>query len=259
MALSKNAIILIVVASSVVAATAVVVPTTVVVVNNNNTINFTLLNNAGVMIEAKGLRIYIDPYNLPSNQSDYPADAVLITHDHGDHCSSVALNLIDKEDTQFFFPEIITSYISWFDGTGVKPGDTFNIGPITVTCYEMYTFAPEGSYPSHPPESNYTSYLIDIDGFTFFHAGDSGNIPEYTQLTDLVDVALLPLGPGCQTMVDMQVVDAIDVINPTYFTPIHFAEGADISFINDFGTAVENCGCEIVHLNYFESTKFKIN
>ena len=128
MALSKNALILILVTGSIVTAAAVVVPT-VVVLNNNSTIEFTLLYNAGVMIEAKGVRIYIDPYNLPSNQSDYPADAVLVTHDHGDHCSSTMLNLIEKEDTQFYFPAIMTSFISWYNGTAVKPGDTFNIGP----------------------------------------------------------------------------------------------------------------------------------
>ena len=32
-------------------------------------ITLTLLENAGVMIEAAGLRIYIDPYDLPNNYS----------------------------------------------------------------------------------------------------------------------------------------------------------------------------------------------
>ncbi len=258
MAITKKAIILIILASSAVAVTAVVVPTAVVIVNKNSTINFTLLYNAGVMIEAKGLRIYIDPYNLPNNYSDYPADAVLITHDHGDHCSDTMLQLIEKDDTQFFFPEIMTSFITLFSGTGVKPGDTFNIGPIAITAFYMYTFAPIGYDSSHPQESNYTSYIIDIDGFTFFHAGDSSNIPDYSQLTDLINVAMLPLGPGCQTMVDQDVVNAIDTINPEYFIPIHYAEGADLIFLNNYGTAIENCGCEIVHLDYFEATKFKI-
>ena len=144
MALTKKAIILIILASSAVAVTAVVVPTAVVIVNKNSTINFTLLYNAGVMIEAKGLRIYIDPYNLPDNYTDYPADAVLITHDHADHCSDMMLQLIEKEDTQFFFPEIMTTFITLFNGTGVKPGDTFNIGPIEITAFYMYTYAPIG-------------------------------------------------------------------------------------------------------------------
>ena len=47
-------------------------------------VNVTLLANAGVMIEADDLRIYIDPIDLPSEYRDMPADAILITHDHGD-------------------------------------------------------------------------------------------------------------------------------------------------------------------------------
>ena len=120
----------------------------------------------------------------------------------------------------------------------------------------MYTFAPAGYDSSHPLESNFTSYIINIDGFTFFHSGDSGNIPEYTQLNGLINVALLPLGPGCQTMTGIDVVHAIETIEPDYFTPIHYSVGEDLEFIQNYGTAVENCGCEIIHLAYFESYQF---
>ena len=48
-------------------------------------IKVTLLLNEGVMIEAKGLRIYIDPLYLPSNYTDLPADVILVTHAHTDH------------------------------------------------------------------------------------------------------------------------------------------------------------------------------
>ena len=40
----------------------------------SDTIVLTLLENAGVMIEADGMRIYVDPINLPSNYSSLPAD-----------------------------------------------------------------------------------------------------------------------------------------------------------------------------------------
>ena len=46
---------------------AIVTPSVVVPLvrnNNDSTIEFTLLYNAGVMIEAKGMRIYIDPFQL---------------------------------------------------------------------------------------------------------------------------------------------------------------------------------------------------
>ncbi len=48
-------------------------------------INVTLLNNAGVMIETNGQRIYIDPFDIPRDYADKPADAIFVTHSHGDH------------------------------------------------------------------------------------------------------------------------------------------------------------------------------
>ena len=44
--------------------------------STTGSVTLTLLYNAGVMIEANGMRIYIDPINLPSNYSSLPADAV---------------------------------------------------------------------------------------------------------------------------------------------------------------------------------------
>jgi L-ascorbate metabolism protein UlaG (beta-lactamase superfamily) len=166
------------------------------------------------------------------------------------------VTMLSNDNTMIVFPEFMDAYISLYDGIGVIPGDEFQVGTISVSCYYMYTIPPEGYPSSHPVENNYTSYIIDIDGFTIFHAGDSSNIPEYAQLKGMIDVALLPLGPGCQTMTGIDVVHAIDVIEPSYFIPIHYQVGMDIDFIEDFGTAVENTGCEIIHLSYFESYYF---
>jgi hypothetical protein len=113
----------------------------------------------------------------------------------------------------------------------------------------MYTIPPEGYEASHPIEANWTSYIIDIDGFRIFHAGDSKNIPEYEQLTGTIDVALLPLGPGCQTMTDYEVVQALQDISPDYFIPIHFAEGADVTFLEEYSDDIEALDCEIISLD----------
>ena len=256
MSLTKKMKLIIIISSIVVATAAIATPTTIVVLNNK-TIYFNLLDNAGVMIESKGVRIYIDPYNLPNNYSNFPADAILITHDHGDHYDADIIDMLQKEDTLNVFPAIMTTQITLHDGLAVVPEDSFQVGHINVTCFYMYTFAPEGYFSSHPIENNYTSYLIDIDGFTFFHAGDSSNIPEYHQLTGLVDVALLPLGPGCQTMTGLDVVLALDIISPSYFIPIHFAQEMDEIFYVTQGSAVENIGCEFLRMPYYSDCTFR--
>ncbi|MHA1221580.1 MAG: MBL fold metallo-hydrolase [Candidatus Heimdallarchaeota archaeon] len=237
--------------------TAAGIPAIVVPLYNHNTITFTLLDNAGVMIEARGLRIYIDPISLPAEYAEKPADAVLITHQHSDHYQLSMVNLLQKNDTLNVFPAIMVTAINYHDGLAVVPEDQFQVGSITVTAFYMYTF-PVDIYPaSHPQEDNYTSYLIDIDGFTIFHAGDSKNIEEYEDLAGLVDVALLPLGPGCQTMADLEIVDVLDVIQPTYFIPIHFGLLACETFITSYGDLLTDC--ELIHMEYFTTHKFKID
>jgi len=216
-------------------------------------IKFTLLDNAGVLIESKGVRVYVDPINIPSSYSNSPADVVLVTHDHGDHYDYFSINRIRKDTTIFVFPEGMTTALNTFNGTAVNPGDQITYEHITITTFYMYTF-PFGEIPaSHPKAANWTSYIIDVDGFSFFHAGDSKNIPEYAQLTGLIDVALLPLGPGCQTMADMEIVDVINVIQPSYVFPIHYTPPANDDFYDTYGVLFQ---ASYVNLDYFSSYRF---
>jgi len=221
-------------------------------------VELTFLENAGIMIEAGDLRIYIDPVDIPSEYSDYPADAILITHDHGDHYQRGIIDMLQKEGTINVFPGIMEDEIDRHDGTGVVPGDEVSVGAITVTAFHMYTFSVTGGAATHPAESNYVSYIVDIGGFTIFHAGDSKNIPEYEELAGTIDVALLPLGPGCQTMADDEVVDAILVIEPSYFVPIHFTEGNNDRFVSRFGDSIEaGTYCEVCNLDHYTSYTFE--
>ncbi len=222
-------------------------------------VNVTLLTNAGVMIEAKGMRIYIDPVELPSEYGDSPADLVLITHNHGDHYQESTVNMLQKEGTVNVFPEIMRAEINRHDGVGVDPGDELELGSIKVTAFYMYTFSPVPGQPAgHPAESNFTSYIVDVDGFTIFHAGDSKDLQEYAELNGEIDVAMLPLGPGCQTMADTEVVDVLRVIEPAYFIPIHFTEGNNDAFVSRYGRSIEaTTECEVCNLDHFSTHAFE--
>ena len=223
-----------------------------------NTVKLTLLDHAGIMIEAEGLRLYIDPINLEENYTTLPADAVLITHDHGDHYQESNVSLVQKDGTVNVFPEVMTDAISTHEGVGVVPGDQLTVGTISITAFYMYTIAPEGFESSHPREMNYTSYIVDINGFTIFHAGDSKNITEYEQLTGTIDVALLPIGPGCQTMYNEEVVDAIDMIQPSYFIPIHTTEFNANLFLYVYEDDIASvCDCETIVLDDSEFRVFE--
>jgi L-ascorbate metabolism protein UlaG (beta-lactamase superfamily) len=224
--------------------------------DQDDSITFTLLDNAGVMIEADDLRIYIDPIELNSSFADLEADAILITHPHGDHYQSSTVNMLQKDGTVNVFPANMSMQVSIYDGIGVVPGDSIQVGAANITAFYMYTFAVEGYDATHPKEANWTSYIIEINGFTFFHAGDSKNILEYYDIAGQIDVALLPLGPGCQTMADYEIVSAISAIQPDYFIPIHFTEGACESFMATYGDYIGDADCEALLVDNYESHSF---
>lgn len=257
MALSKITRNIIISLGVIFAVTVIAVPSIVVPLrNNNNTITLKLLYNAGIMIETKDTRIYVDPYNLDPSYEDLDADFILITHPHGDHYDPASLSLLDKEGTTYIMPENMSTQLAFHDGIGVNPEDELVFGSIKITAFYMYTLPVDIFPASHPKAANWTSYIIDVDGFTFFHAGDSKNIDEYNQLTGLVDVALLPLGPGCQTMTDMEVVNALNTIEGQYFIPIHYGEGACQTFIANYGSYIMS-ECQLIHLEYWETHVFE--
>ena len=239
--------------AAVVALVAVAAPVVAITLVNQTAaatgVGLTLLDNAGVMIETRGVRIYVDPINLPSEYENRPADAVLITHPHGDHYQPVSITMVQKEGTVNVFPANMTTEIALYSGVAVHPRDQVQVGHVRITAFFMSTPT------SHPPEANWTSYIIDIDGFTIFHAGDSKLLPQHSELAGTIDVALLPLGPGCQSMADMEIVSAIAVLQARYFVPIHFEAGADYTFIANYGSLIT--GCTIVHLSHFQSYNFR--
>jgi L-ascorbate metabolism protein UlaG (beta-lactamase superfamily) len=223
-----------------------------------STLNVTLLYNAGVMIETNETRIYIDPYQLNSSYAAYPADIVLVTHPHGDHYDPTSLNSISTDSTEFIFPSNMTTECALYGATGVVPRDTMMIDDINITAFYMYTY-PVGDYPaSHPIEANWTSYIITIGNFTMFHAGDSKNIIEYYELRGMIDLAFLPLGPGCQTMANYEVVEALQRIQPRYFIAIHYGEGTQDSWSAAYTDNLEEIPCTPFILDYWTMHTFEL-
>lgn len=213
------------------------------------TVTVHLLDTAGVMIEYNNTRIYIDPWFLLDNYTTLLADAILITHPHFDHYNETFINLLQKDDTVNIFPANMSAEVALHDAIGVVPGDVVQIGAITISAFYMYTLV-----GFHPREANWTSYLIDINGFTIFHGGDATNMSEYEQLSGLVDVAFLPI-----YSYGMSVVSSIDMIQPRYFIPTHFDEGYDEMFFIVYGDDIAAVSdCEIIRLAYWSSYSFEI-
>ena len=220
-------------------------------------IRVNLLSNAGVMIEVDDIRIYIDPLYIPSsNYSELPADVILITHDHGDHYSPSDIEDVITNDTLFVCPANMTDAIERFNGTGVNPGDSFMVGDINITAFYLYLPDYPNTLPSvHPRSANWTSFIIEVDGFTIFHAGDAKYMPEYEQLVGTIDLAFLPIyfdtGYGAINESMQPIVDVIDLVQPRIVIPTHFNIITHDAFFADYSILVESTVTEILDISYY--------
>ncbi len=168
--------------------------------------------------------IYIDPWQLKENVP--PADLVLITHEHGDHCSPGDVAKIAGPGTV-----IVTNTASAMKLKSqkvqvrvVKPGDRLSINGIqlqAVPAYNLNKFRSPGK-PFHPKEAGHVGFIITAGGQRIYHAGDTDNIIEMDNLK--VDIALLPVS-GTYVMTAEEAADAARRIAPRVAIPMHYGAG----------------------------------
>jgi L-ascorbate metabolism protein UlaG (beta-lactamase superfamily) len=179
------------------------------------------LGHASFRIDEKETTIYIDPWQLRDNSE--PADLILITHDHADHCSLEDVAKIQLEDTTIV---TIKDSAEKLDGNIeiVQPGDFITIKGIgiqVVPAYNLNKFRSPG-VPFHPKEKNYVGFIITVDDQTIYHAGDTDVIPEMSDIK--VDIAMLPVS-GKYVMTAEEALEAAKIIDPKVVIPMHIGRG----------------------------------
>jgi len=182
--------------------------------------NIHWLGHDSFRIEGDGLVVYIDPWQL----KDVPkADLILITHEHGDHCSPADVASIRKEDTVIV---TIASAAEQLSGTiqVVKPGDELTVRglPITVVpAYNIDKYRNPGEH-FHPKASGHVGYIITVEGQRIYHTGDTDFIPEMELIE--TDIVLLPVS-GIYVMTADEALQAVEAIKPKIAIPMHVGRG----------------------------------
>ena len=164
-------------------------------------VSVTWYGHSNFKVSCGDVTVFIDPFftHNPScpvtwNEAGKP-DLVLVTHDHGDHtgdavaiCKSsgatcgcivgTAERLIDAGMPQASIPA----------GIGFNIGGTIEVKGVRVTMTQAF----------HTSESGAPAgYVVTMpDGFTFYHAGDTGLFSSMELIGSLypLDLALLPVG-----------------------------------------------------------------
>jgi len=178
------------------------------------------LGHASFRIVSGGTTIYIDPFVLDDGAP--PADFVIATHDHFDHCHVENIEKIRGPNTT-----VVTTHKAAGQVTGdvraMAPGDVVDLGVLSVRAVHAYNVNKfkEPGQPFHP-KGDGMGVIISIGGTNIYHSGDTDVIEEMDALGNMgIDVALLPAG-GTYTMDSAEAAEAVKRIRPKMVVPMHF-------------------------------------
>jgi len=182
--------------------------------------NIYWLSHASFRIEADGLVVYIDPWQLGHSPE---ADIILITHEHQDHCSPDDVAKIQKDDTVIVTIKACAEKLKGQIEI-VEPGDSLNVKGVaieTVPAYNLTKFRSPGN-PFHPKEAGHVGFIVTLGGQRIYHTGDVDVIPEMKSIQ--TDIALLPVS-GTYVMTADEAVQAAELIRPKVAIPMHIGRG----------------------------------
>lgn len=191
--------------------------------------NIHWLGHASVKITG-AKTIYIDPWKL---KEPVPADIILVTHDHYDHCSPEDIEKIRRKDTVVVSPQDSSGKLK---AKTLRPGDTISINGVSIKAVPAYNTNKQ----FHPRGNNWVGYLVTIDGKTIYHPGDTDATPEMEELRP--DIAFFPIG-GTYTMDAKEAAEIANKIKPGMAIPMHY--GDIIGSKKDAERFKELCKCKV--------------
>jgi L-ascorbate metabolism protein UlaG (beta-lactamase superfamily) len=173
--------------------------------------NISWLGHDGFLIKGDGKAIVIDPFQVKECE---PADIILVTHEHYDHCSPEDIKKIQKGSTV-----IVTEANSANKLSGnvlvVKPGDKLTVSGIPIEAVPSYNIDKN----FHPKQNAWLGFVVTVEDVRIYHAGDTDLIPEMNAFD--VDIALLPVS-GTYVMTAEEAVEAAKMIKPKIVIPMHY-------------------------------------
>lgn len=204
------------------------------------------LGHASWKLKTGGVTVYIDPYE---GEYDEPADIILSTHHHDDHCKVDKIELIRTDETKIIATPECGEKLG-AKVTSLKPGEKVKIGDIKVKAVEAYNFK-RFRNPGEPfhPKGVGVGYILKAEGKSIYHVGDSDFIEEMKDLKD-IDVMLVPSG-GTYTMDCPEAIEAAMAVSPVAAIPMHIWDTDP----TDFKVQVEaGCSTKVTIMEPGETT-----
>lgn len=170
--------------------------------------------------------IYVDPVTDKIQPvTDYTtmpkADYILVTHEHGDHLDSKAIEQLTKKETTLIVNP--RSYeILGGKGEILANGNSKidSISGWKIDAVPAYNISSDKQ--QFHPKGRDNGYILTIEGLRIYIAGDTEPIPEMKDIKN-IDIAFLPCNLPF-TMTPEQLAEAAKVIQPKVLFPYHYGQ-----------------------------------
>lgn len=179
------------------------------------------LGHASIFISYKDLKIIIDPFRLKTDYHN--ADYILVTHEHYDHFSKEDIEKVSSDFTKYIFPKSMTEKTKEYEESAIylEVDEEKVIKTPQYTLRIKATPAHNKEKPFHPKSKKWIGYLLEIDGVSFFHTGDTDAIDSIRTIS--TDFLFLPVS-GTYVMNPEEALQLCRDIKPDYAIPIHYGE-----------------------------------
>lgn len=181
-----------------------------------------------------GKWFYFDPVTAAAqpvtDYTDLPkADYIFITHGHGDHLDPAAIAQLLKEGTKIICNPASAEKVAAIEVEGINApviaalanGESFATAEgWKIDAVPAYNIAEEKQ--NFHPKGEGNGYVLTVNDFSLYVAGDTEKIEELSQLKD-IDVAFLPCNLPF-TMTPEQCATAAKMFSPKVLFPYHYGE-----------------------------------
>jgi len=189
-------------------------------------LSITFLGQSGFRLSDGTHAIVIDPF-LSGNPvakhkpGDITCDYVALTHGHQDHFGDT-IELAKANNATVIGSFEICNYVNEKGIEKIEPG---NVGGTIKTSFGWVAFTQafhsssfQGVYMGMP-----MGLMINIDGRTFYHTGDTGLFSDMKLLSEIYkpEIAAIPVGDRF-TMDGALATRAAEFIKPKVAIPIHY-------------------------------------
>ncbi|MDD3536005.1 MAG: metal-dependent hydrolase [Candidatus Cloacimonetes bacterium] len=217
-------------------------------------------HSAFQIVTDSGLSIFIDPFISENPLSacgieGLKADYILLTHAHADHLGDT-LSLAHKKETTIVCVYELAGLLekAGYKTHAMQIGGAFSFpfGRVKFTQALHGSQTPDGVYAGLA-----AGIILELEGATLYHAGDTGLFGDLDLIGDLndIDYFLVPIG-GNFTMDIQDAAIATSWINPKYAIPMHYNTFPVIKANpQEFQALVEEDGIKVLILKPGETIK----